>query len=102
IGATAVRRPARGAARTPAAGPAAPTAGRRRGRPYPRFVLDPSGVLLELTCDEQAESPPEPTPGKQYRAGWRDGFDPAANRQFSTTARARFSRPARASRASRA
>ena len=58
----------------------------RPGRPYQLFVFDPSGVLLELTCDEQAEPAPEPTPGKQYRAGWRDWFDPGAYRQFATTA----------------
>ena len=56
----------------------------RAGRPYQLFVFDPSGVLLELTCDERAEAVPEPTPGKQYRAGWRDWFDPQAYRQFSS------------------
>jgi hypothetical protein len=49
-------------------------------------VFDPSGILLELTCDQQAETVPRPTPGKQYRAGWRDWFDPAAYRQFSKKA----------------
>ncbi len=55
----------------------------RPGRPYQLFVFDPSGILLELTCDEQAEPVPPATPGKQYRAGWRDWFDPAAYRQFA-------------------
>lgn len=55
----------------------------RPGRPYQLFVFDPSGILLELTCDEQAEPAPQPTPGKQYRAGWRDWFRPEAYRRFS-------------------
>lgn len=55
----------------------------RAGRPYQLFVFDPSGVLLELTCDEQAEPLPEPTPGKQYRAGWRDWFRPETYRRYA-------------------
>jgi catechol 2,3-dioxygenase-like lactoylglutathione lyase family enzyme len=55
----------------------------RPGRPYQLFVFDPSGVLLELTADDHGEPLPEPTPGKQYLAGWRDWFDPEAYRQFS-------------------
>ncbi|HYF59401.1 MAG TPA: VOC family protein [Burkholderiaceae bacterium] len=56
----------------------------RPGRPYQLFVFDPSGILLELTCDEQAETAPEPTPGKEYRAGWRDWFRPEDYRRFSS------------------
>lgn len=53
------------------------------GRPCQLFVFDPSGILLELTADPAAEhAPPVPTPGKQYRAGHRDWFDPRAYRQF--------------------
>jgi catechol 2,3-dioxygenase-like lactoylglutathione lyase family enzyme len=55
----------------------------RPGRPYQLFVFDPSGILLELTCDEQAEAAPRPTPGKQYVAGRRDWFVPEAYRQFA-------------------
>jgi len=54
------------------------------GRPYQLFVFDPSGVLLELTADPASQpEPPVPTPGKQYRAGWRDWFRPEAYRRFS-------------------
>ena len=54
------------------------------GRPYQLFLFDPSGVLLELTADAASQSaPPVPTPGKQYRAGWRDWFRPESYRQFS-------------------
>jgi catechol 2,3-dioxygenase-like lactoylglutathione lyase family enzyme len=54
------------------------------GRPYQLFVFDPSGILLELTADVATEpSPPAPTPGKQYRAGYRDWFQPESYRQFS-------------------
>jgi catechol 2,3-dioxygenase-like lactoylglutathione lyase family enzyme len=54
------------------------------GRPYQLFVFDPSGILLELTADAASQAePPVPTPGKQYRAGWRDWFTPEAYRQFS-------------------
>lgn len=58
----------------------------RPGRPYQLSVFDSSAILLEPTCDEQAEAVPAPTPGKQYRAGWRDWFDPAAYRQFAKAA----------------
>jgi catechol 2,3-dioxygenase-like lactoylglutathione lyase family enzyme len=54
------------------------------GRPYQLFVFDPSGILLELTADGASQpAPPVPTPGKQYRAGWRDWFRPEAYLQFS-------------------
>jgi catechol 2,3-dioxygenase-like lactoylglutathione lyase family enzyme len=54
------------------------------GRPYQLFVFDPSGILLELTADAASQAtPPVPTPGKQYRAGWRDWFVPESYRQFS-------------------
>lgn len=53
------------------------------GRPYQLFVFDPSGILLELTADPQSQpTPPVPTPGKQYRAGWRDWFRAQDYRQF--------------------
>jgi hypothetical protein len=42
-------------------------------------------VLLELTADPASQAaPPLPTPGKQYRAGWRDWFRPESYRQFSS------------------
>ncbi|MFM1991565.1 MAG: hypothetical protein RJA99_4522 [Pseudomonadota bacterium] len=56
----------------------------RPGRPYQLFVFDPSGILLELTCDDRAETVPQPTPGKAYRAGWRDWFRPEDYRRFSS------------------
>jgi catechol 2,3-dioxygenase-like lactoylglutathione lyase family enzyme len=54
------------------------------GRPYQLFVFDPSGVLLECTADPASQpQPPVPSPGRQYRAGWRDWFRADDYRQFS-------------------
>ena len=43
------------------------------------FVMDPSGVQLEIIFDAAAEGGPEPdeTPGRRYRPG-EDYFDPEA------------------------